>query len=188
VTETPNPNIMETDEMAEDHPVRKAVLSIGSNLGDSMAYLQGALDSLADTPDLSLVAVSPVYETEPVDSPVEAENYLNVVVLVDTPLSEQKLMDRCRAIEDAFDRERHDQRNMPRTLDVDLIVLGDRRSDDEALTLPHPRAHERAFVLAPWRDVDPDAELLDHGRVADLLEKLGTAGVDRRDDLVLDLQ
>ena len=79
-------------------------------------------------------------------------------------------MDRALAIEDAFERERSEVKNAPRTLDVDLIVVGDRRSDEESLRLPHPRADERAFVLRPWLDVDPEAELPDRGPVADLLE------------------
>ena len=73
----------------------------------------------------------------------------------------------------------------PRTLDVDLIVVGDIRGHDEQLTLPHPRAHQRAFVLAPWHDVAPDAELPGHGRVIELLAELHWAGVVRRDDLDL---
>ena len=76
----------------------------------------------------------------------------------------------------------------PRTLDVDLIVVGDRRAHDDDLLLPHPRAHERAFVLAPWYDVEPDAELLDHGPVSELLEKASDQKVSRRDDVGLHLQ
>jgi 2-amino-4-hydroxy-6-hydroxymethyldihydropteridine diphosphokinase len=95
------------------------------------------------------------------------------------------LLDRAQAIESAYGRERED-RNAPRTLDVDLIVVGDRRADDDDLTLPHPRAHERAFVLAPWADVEPDAEIPGVGRVAELLEKTGRDGVNRRDDIELD--
>ena len=74
-------------------------------------------------------------------------------------------MDRALAVEDAFDRMRSEVRNAPRTLDVDLIVVGDRRSDEESLRLPHPRANERAFVLRPWLDVEPDAVLPDAGPV-----------------------
>ena len=96
-------------------------------------------------------------------------------------------MDRALAIEDAFDRERGEVPNAPRTLDVDLIVVGDRRSDEDFLRLPHPKAHERAFVLAPWRDLEPDAELLDHGPVAKLLETIGEDGLTRREDLSLDI-
>jgi 2-amino-4-hydroxy-6-hydroxymethyldihydropteridine diphosphokinase len=97
------------------------------------------------------------------------------------------LLERALAIESAFGRQRGEVPNAPRTLDVDLILVGDRRADDESLTLPHPRARERAFVLAPWADVDPDAELLDAGPVAALLEQVGTDGVTRRTDLELQL-
>ena len=83
---------------------------------------------------------------------------------------------------------RSEVRNAPRTLDVDLIVVGDRRSDDESLRLPHPRAARAAFVLRPWLDVDPDAELPDSGPVAELLEQADESGMKRRDDLTLELQ
>ena len=124
----------------------------------------------------------------PVDAPEGSDNFLNAVVLADTTLAATRLMDRALAIEDAFDRQRSEVRNAPRTLDVDLIVVGDRRSDEESLRLPHPRAAERAFVLRPWLDVDPAAELLGHGPVADLLAAVGEAGVERRDDLSLDFE
>ena len=160
MTETPNPHIVDTDTLTgEMRPIRRAVLALGSNLGERMASLQGAVNALADTPDVWITGVSPVYETEPVDSPVEAKNYLNAVVLMDTTLAASRLMDRALAIEDAFERERSEVRNAPRTLDVDLIVVGDRRSDEESLRLPHPRAHERAFVLQPWAQLDPQAVL-----------------------------
>ena len=110
------------------------------------------------------------------------------MVLADTTLAASRLLDRALAIEDAFDRQRSEVVNAPRTLDVDLIVLGDRRSDDDVLRLPHPRAAQRAFVLRPWLDVDPGAELLGHGPVADLLAAVGEDGVARRDDLVLDFE
>jgi 2-amino-4-hydroxy-6-hydroxymethyldihydropteridine diphosphokinase len=135
-----------------------------------------------------VTAVSPVYETEPVDSPEDAKNYLNAVVLIDTTLAATRLMDRALAIEDAFDRERTEVRNSPRTLDVDLIVVGDRRSDEDFLRLPHPRAAERAFVLQPWHDLEPEAVFPDHGPIADLLEKVDRSGVSRRDDLTLEIQ
>jgi 2-amino-4-hydroxy-6-hydroxymethyldihydropteridine diphosphokinase len=97
-------------------------------------------------------------------------------------------MDRALAIEDAFDRMRSEVKNAPRTLDVDLIVVGDRRSDEEFLRLPHPRAKERAFVLQPWHDLEPDAVLPGAGPVKQLLDDLGADGVVRRDDLVLEVQ
>jgi 2-amino-4-hydroxy-6-hydroxymethyldihydropteridine diphosphokinase len=189
VTETPNPHIVDTDTLTgEMHPIRRAVLALGSNLGERMASLQGAVDSLADTPDVWVTAVSPVYETEPVGAPAGSDTFLNAVVLLDTTLPAATLMDRALAIEDAFDRERPAEPNAPRTLDVDLIVVGDRRSHEDFLRLPHPRAHERAFVLKPWHDLEPDAVIPDAGPVADLLEKADQGGITRRDDLAIDLQ
>jgi 2-amino-4-hydroxy-6-hydroxymethyldihydropteridine diphosphokinase len=188
LTETPNPNIVDADTLTgEMHPIRRCVLAIGSNLGDRLGSLQGAVNSLADTPEVWLTAVSPVYETEPVDAPAGSKTFLNAVILIDTTLSARTLLDRCLAIEDAFGRERTGVRGEPRTLDVDLIVVGDRRANDDDLVLPHPQAHERAFVLAPWRDVEPDAELLDRGPVKSLLEQVGDQGVTKREDLTLDL-
>ena len=189
MTETPNPNIIDSDTLTgEMHPIRRSVLALGSNLGERLASLQGAVDSLADTPELWVTAVSPVYETTPLDAPEGSANFLNAVVLIDTTLSARTLLERALAIEDAFGRERTEERNAPRTLDVDLIVVADRRSNDENLMLPHPKAHERAFVLAPWNDVEPDAEIPDFGLVAELLAKAGSQGITRRDDVALDVQ
>lgn len=189
MTETPNPHIIDADSITgEMHPIRQGVLALGSNLGDRFANLQGAVDSLADTPDVWITALSPVYETEPVDAPEDSGPFLNAVVLIDTTLPAATLMDRALAIEDAFDRVRAPEKNAPRTLDVDLIVLGDRRSDEEFLRLPHPRAAERAFVLQPWLDVDPGGVLPDHGRVSDLLLSADTSGIKKRDDLELEVQ
>ena len=189
MTETPNPNIVDTDTLTgEMRPIRRAVLALGSNLGERMASLQGALNAIADTPDVWVTGVSPVYETDPVDCPPEAKTFLNAVVLIDTTLAASRLMDRALAIEDAFERERSEVKNAPRTLDVDLIVVGDRRSDEDFLRLPHPRAHERAFVLRPWADLEPDAEFPGRGPLSDLLGQVDESGLKLRDDLVLELQ
>ena len=189
MTETPNPNIIDADTLTgEMRPIRRAVLALGSNLGERFTALQGAVNAIADTPEVWVTEVSPVYESEPVDSPAGARPYLNAVVLIDTTLAATRRMDRALAIEDAFDRERTGEKNAPRTLDVDLIVVGDRRSDEDFLRLPHPRASGRAFVLRPWLDVEPDAELPEHGTVADLLEKTDQSGLARRDDLTLENQ
>jgi 2-amino-4-hydroxy-6-hydroxymethyldihydropteridine diphosphokinase len=188
VTETPNPHIVDADTLTgEMHPIRRSVLAIGSNLGDRLGSLQGAVNSLADTPEVWLTAVSPVYETEPVGAPEGSKNFLNAVILIDTTLSARTLLDRALAIEDAFGRERTGTKGEPRTLDVDLIVVGDRRANDEDLKLPHPQAHERAFVLAPWHDVEPDAEIPDFGPVAKLLEQVGDQGITKREDISLEL-
>jgi len=189
VTETPNPHIVDADTLTgEMHPIRRCVIAIGSNLGERLNNLQGAVSSLADTPEVWVTAVSPVYETAPVDAPDGSRDFLNAVILADTTLSARTLLERALAVEDAYGRERTTERHAPRTLDVDLIVVGDRRAHDEDLVLPHPKAHERAFVLAPWNDVEPDAELVDQGPVAELLAKATDQTVTRRDDLTLNLQ
>lgn len=188
MTETPNPHIVDADTLTgEMHPIRRCVIAIGSNLGERKANLQGAVSSLVDTPEVWVTAVSPVYETEPVGTPEGSKPFLNAVVLADTTLSARTLLERALAIEDAYNRERTGEYGAPRTLDVDLIVVGDRHADDDDMKLPHPKAHERAFVLAPWHDVEPDAELLDHGPVAELLAKAGDEGIVRRDDIELTL-
>ncbi|WP_210649931.1 2-amino-4-hydroxy-6-hydroxymethyldihydropteridine diphosphokinase [Nocardioides sp. SYSU D00065] len=189
MTETPNPNIVDADSLTgEMHPIRRVVVALGSNLGERLSSLQGAVDALADTPDFYVTGVSPVYETEPVDSPDGAGPYLNAVLLADTTLPAARLMERALAIEDAYERERGGDRNAPRTLDIDLIVVGDRRSNEDFLRLPHPRAHERAFVLQPWHDLEPDAVFPDRGPIADLLLAADSTGVKRRDDLSLEVE
>jgi 2-amino-4-hydroxy-6-hydroxymethyldihydropteridine diphosphokinase len=159
------------------------VLALGSNLGDRLANLQGGVDALCAGPGLDQVAVSPVYETAPVGGPAQPE-YLNAVLVAATSLPARGILDRARAAEAAAGRVRG-ERWGARTLDVDVIVYGNQASADPELTLPHPRAHERAFVLAPWHDVDPDAVIPGWGRVTDLLAAAGTAGVRLRRDLSL---
>lgn len=189
MTETPNPNIVDADTLTgEMRPIRRVVISLGSNLGERFANLQGAVAAFADTPNVWVTGVSPVYESQPVDCPPDSEPFLNAVILADTTLSAHRLLDRALAIEDAFDRMRSEVKNAPRTLDVDLIMVGDRRSDTEALQLPHPRAHERAFVLQPWFDLEPDAEFPGRGPISELLAKVGTDGLVRRDDRELEFE
>lgn len=186
MTETPNPHLIDAETLTGDmRPIRRVVISVGSNLGERMAALQGAVDSLEDTPDVWVTAVSPIYETAPIDSPESARSYLNAVVLLDTTMPAHRLMDRALAIEAAFGRVRDGEHNAPRTLDVDLIVVGERRANDEHLVLPHPRAKERAFVLRPWHDVEPDAVLPDAGPVAELLTAVADQDVKARPDLSL---
>ena len=188
VTETPNPNIVDTDTLTgEMHPIRRCVLAIGSNLGERLANLQGAVELAGGhSRGVAHRGVPGLRERARSTPPEGSEDFLNAVVLADTTLSARTLLERALAVEDAYGRERSPERNAPRTLDVDLIVVGDRRADDDDLVLPHPRAHERAFVLVPWHDVEPDAELLDHGPVAELLEpRPPTRRSTHRDDLSL---
>ena len=159
------------------HNPQRAVVSLGSNLGNRLETLQGAVDALADTPGLRVKAVSPVYETDAWGvEPGSQPDYLNAVVLIKTTLPPDSLLERAQAIEEAFFRVR-DERWGPRTIDVDIVSYQDVVSADPALTLPHPRAHERAFVLVPWLALDPAAELPGHGRVADLVAGLPVADV-----------
>jgi 2-amino-4-hydroxy-6-hydroxymethyldihydropteridine diphosphokinase len=158
-------------------------IALGSNLGNRLENLQGGLDALFDAPGLTLVAVSPVYQTSPVGGPPQPD-YLNAVLIATTTLPAHAVLERCHGVEAVFGRVR-DEACGPRTLDLDIIVYGDVVSDDPELTLPHPRAHERAFVLAPWHAIDPHAEIPGRGKVSDLLAKVSPADVRRLDDAVL---
>jgi 2-amino-4-hydroxy-6-hydroxymethyldihydropteridine pyrophosphokinase len=163
---------------------QRAVLALGSNLGDRLGMLQGALDALGKMPGVDVVAVSGVYETAPVGGPPGQDPYLNAVILVDTRLSASVLLERCLAVEGALGRHRT-ERWGPRTLDIDVITYDDQVNEDEALTLPHPRAYERAFVLVPWLSVDQGATLPGRGRVAELAAARRTDSVVARTDLRL---
>jgi len=162
--------------------VSNAVLSVGSNMGDRLAYLRSALDRMRPCVD----AVSPVYETPPW-GPVSQPDYLNAVILASDDTADPPVwLARAHAAEDAAGRVR-DQRWGPRTLDVDVIAVDDIELDDPDLTLPHPLAAERAFVLVPWLAVDPEARL-SGGSVADLVAQLPPSeisAVRMRPDLVL---
>lgn len=153
----------------------RAVIAFGSNLGDRLAYLQGGVDALLDTPGTSYVAQSQVYETDPVGGP-DQPAFLNAIVIVDTMLSPMALLERAQAIEEAFERARIEHWG-PRTLDVDIVAVGDLVHDEGNLTVPHKAAHERPFVLVPWLDADPDASLVGHGKVADVLAGMDQSGV-----------
>ncbi|TLS42144.1 2-amino-4-hydroxy-6-hydroxymethyldihydropteridine diphosphokinase [Streptomyces montanus] len=169
------------------HNPKPAVLSLGSNLGNRLETLQGAIDALEDTPGVRIKGVSPVYETEPWGvEPDSQPTYFNAVVVLKTTLPPSSLLERAHAVEEAFHRVRS-ERWAPRTIDVDIVAYADMVSDDPELTLPHPHAHERAFVLAPWHDVEPDAQLPGRGPVAQLLAAVPREGVAPRADLELRL-
>jgi 2-amino-4-hydroxy-6-hydroxymethyldihydropteridine diphosphokinase len=155
-----------------------AVLAFGANLGDPAATLAAAVRELAGTDGVELTGVSPVAVAAPVGGPAGQPDYLNLVVAVDTALSPEALLAACQAVEQTHHRTR-EVRWGPRTLDIDIITYGEVVSDDPVLTLPHPRAHERAFVLAPWSWLDPQATL--GGRsVAALAAQAADAGTVRR--------
>lgn len=154
-----------------------AVVALGSNLGDREATLLAATRELAEADGVELRAVSPVHETVALRTAgpdPDAPAYLNAVALIRTTLTPDALLALLHRIEAAHGRERA-ERWGDRTLDLDLIDFGGLRRDSRGLTLPHPRAAERAFVLRPWLEVDPDAVLPGAGRVADLLAALDAA-------------
>ncbi|MGW4464568.1 2-amino-4-hydroxy-6-hydroxymethyldihydropteridine diphosphokinase [Micromonospora sp. NPDC004704] len=150
----------------------RAVLSLGSNLGDRFGHLRSAVVALRDV----LLVVSGVYETPPWGDDPDQPAYLNAVLLVADPAARPRdWLDRAHAIEDAAGRTRDpDRRYGPRSLDVDVIGVWTEdgapvHSDDPELTLPHPRAHLRAFVLRPWIDIQPYGKLPGHGWLTDVM-------------------
>jgi 2-amino-4-hydroxy-6-hydroxymethyldihydropteridine diphosphokinase len=155
--------------------VHEVALAIGSNMGDSAVILQGAIDDLASVDGISIVAVSPAYETDPVGGP-EQDAYLNAVVLAFTELDPWALLAVTQSIEQHWHRERL-VRWGPRTLDIDILAIDAETVDSDDLVVPHPRAHERAFVLVPWAEVAADALIPGHGRVGDLREQVDASGV-----------
>jgi 2-amino-4-hydroxy-6-hydroxymethyldihydropteridine diphosphokinase len=174
----------------------RAVLSVGSNLGDRLGTLQGCVQAIGGLADTDVLAISPVYETAPVGGPAQPD-YLNAVLIVATALDPRALLAATQRTEADFGRVRPADavRFGPRTLDIDIISYDEEISDDPVLTLPHPRAHERAFVLAPWHDLDPAATVPGRGPVAGLLATLpavaagaagGPDGIRPRPDLILD--
>jgi 2-amino-4-hydroxy-6-hydroxymethyldihydropteridine diphosphokinase len=163
---------------------RRAVLAIGSNLGDRLGTLQRCVQAIARMPDTEVLATSPVYQTAPVGGP-DQPDYLNAVLIVATGLTSSDLLAQANRIEAEFGRVR-EERFGPRTLDIDIISYSGEVSGDPVLTLPHPRAHERAFVLAPWHDIDAGAEVPGRGAVRDLLARLDRGGVRREPGMSLE--
>jgi 2-amino-4-hydroxy-6-hydroxymethyldihydropteridine diphosphokinase len=151
----------------------KAVLALGSNLGDREATIVEAILRIADVAGVELLVASALHESaalKPHGVDPAAPAYLNAVVIVDTDLTPEQLLESANAIEKDLGRVRG-ERWADRTLDIDLIEFSGQTRETEALTLPHPRAAERSFVLAPWLEIDPEAEFSGE-RVRDLLARL----------------
>ena len=136
----------------------RAVIALGSNLGERNDTLSAAVADLVDPPEVRLLAISPIFQTKPVGGPPGQPDFLNMVIAVETTLLPLELLRHCHAVEQKHHRVRN-VRWGARTLDADIITFGDLVSSDPELTLPHPRAAERAFVLYPWSLIDPAAEL-----------------------------
>ena len=154
-----------------------AWIGIGANLGDTHANVLDALERLTWTPGVRLLRASSLYRTAPVDA--AGDDYVNAVAEVDTSLSPRALLAALHGIEQAHGRERP-YRNAPRTLDLDLLLYDDDIIDDApALVVPHPRMHERAFVLAPLAELAPGLRIPGRGRVADLLPGVAAQAIER---------
>jgi 2-amino-4-hydroxy-6-hydroxymethyldihydropteridine diphosphokinase len=141
-----------------------AFLGLGSNLGDRLGTLQRAVDLLGAEPGIAVTGCSRVWETAPVGGPPQPD-FLNVVVRVETDLEPHELLDACLRVEASLGRVR-EVRWGPRSVDVDVLLIDGRTIDDLDLTVPHPRMHERAFVLMPLLELDPDPVLPDGTRLA----------------------
>lgn len=146
----------------------KAVISLGANIGDPKAQMDIAVALLRQA--LEVTAVSEYFSTKPV-SDIEQPNYLNAICIAESDLPALDLLAVLHGIEKSLGRERL-ERWGPRTIDLDLIQYGSLLSSADELTLPHPRAHERRFVLEPWISIEPEAILLTHGKISELLAQL----------------
>jgi 2-amino-4-hydroxy-6-hydroxymethyldihydropteridine diphosphokinase len=158
------------------NPPVRAFIGLGGNLGDAQATLESAVRLLAKLPHTVLRRRSSCYRSAPVQA--SGPDFVNAVVEVETALSPHELMARLQAIERTHGRERS-YRNAPRTLDLDLLLYGDRCVETPALTVPHPRLHERAFVLAPLAELWPDGIVPGRGPIAELLSQVADQSITR---------
>ncbi len=152
----------------------RAVLALGSNLGDREQHLKEALSEIAKLPSTKLLATSSFLETVAITEVGEDQSrpsYLNAVAIVETELNAEKLHQLTSEIENSLGRVRETEWQ-DRTIDVDLITFGSEVVDSENLVIPHPRAHQRLFVLKPWFELEPEAEIAGHGKIAALIAEL----------------
>jgi 2-amino-4-hydroxy-6-hydroxymethyldihydropteridine diphosphokinase len=148
--------------------VTRAYVGLGANLGDRSAMLRTAVEQLRREPDVDVVAVSSVRETEPVGL-LDQPRFLNAAVAVDTELTARELLDRLLGIERRLGRTREGPRFGPRTIDLDLLLYGDERLNERDLEVPHPRLHERPFALEPLFELDPGLVIPGKGPLSEIL-------------------
>jgi len=163
--------------MSGNEPATIAYIGLGSNLDDPLSQIRQALVQLNSIPGTRVMARSSLYRTAPVGL-LEQPDFINAVASVQTTLKPQALLAALLAVENRQGRRRT-IRNAPRTLDLDLLLYGEKIFDMEGLTLPHPRLHERAFVLAPLAEIAPGTIIPGRGRVEDLLARVDCNGVSR---------
>jgi 2-amino-4-hydroxy-6-hydroxymethyldihydropteridine diphosphokinase len=154
-----------------------AYIALGSNLSDPLAQVEGGIEELAMLRDTRLGAVSSLYRTAPVGI-VDQPDFINAVAMIETELTPRELLDELLGIERRYARVRG-LKNGPRTLDLDIVLYGDATHADDALTIPHPRMHERAFVLVPLAEIAPDAVVPGLGKVSELAAHVDAGGITR---------
>jgi 2-amino-4-hydroxy-6-hydroxymethyldihydropteridine diphosphokinase len=147
--------------------VEHAVIGLGANLGDPIGQLRAALAAIGRLPETRVTAVSSFYRTAPVGHLAQPD-FVNAAVAIDTGLAPRALLEALQSIEVSAGRVRT-FKDAPRTIDLDILLYGDRTVDEPGLTVPHPRLHERAFALAPLVEIEAEAVVPGHGRAADLL-------------------
>ena len=155
----------------------KAYIGLGSNMANPVAQVREALDELAHLPSSRLLAVSSLYRSAPVGK-LDQPDFINAVALIETDLTPQDLLKSLLEIEHYHGRVR-EYRNGPRTLDLDILLYDDLQCNDAHLTLPHPRMHQRAFVLQPLCEIAPDCRLAGHGTLAELLKECAGQQLER---------
>ena len=157
-------------------PMERAFIGVGANLGDAQATVRAALQALGRLPQTQQLVCSSLYRSAPVDA--TGPDYVNAVAELHTALPPHELLRHLQAIEQSFGRTRG-ARNAPRTLDLDLLLHGDRVLHDDALTLPHPRLHLRAFVLQPLAELDPGLSLPGLGALQPWLRRAADQAIER---------
>jgi 2-amino-4-hydroxy-6-hydroxymethyldihydropteridine diphosphokinase len=154
--------------------VTRAYVGLGGNLDDREGLIRRALVLLAERPEIEVLLVSSLRETDPVGF-VDQPRFLNGAAMIETALTAHQLLDELLAVERELGRTRNGHRNGPRTIDLDLLLYGDLVVDEPGLKLPHPRLHERVFVLEPLAELDPGLEIPGRGTVSGLLAELHSA-------------
>lgn len=160
--------------MTDDNTLDRVYIGLGSNMNQPKQQLQQAITSLENTPELTLVAVSPFYQSKPLPSDYPQDDYINAVASFDTSLSAHSLLDKLLAIETAQGRVRDGKHFAPRPLDLDLLLFGNKQVSSPRLLLPHPGLYERNFVLYPLADIAPDLILPNGEPIKVMQEKIGT--------------
>jgi 2-amino-4-hydroxy-6-hydroxymethyldihydropteridine diphosphokinase len=154
-----------------------AYVALGSNLGDPVENVRAGIEALAMMPDTRLAAISSLYRNPPVGY-VDQPDFVNAVTKIETALTPRELLDALLDIERQFGRVR-DFPNAPRTLDLDIVLYGSETLDEPGLTIPHPRMHERAFVIVPLAEIAPDLAVPGRGSLAALVQHVHSGSLEK---------